>query len=648
MPPISSPIPNYRDAFILAPEIVLAVWGLVVLMADVGWFRKRSSAERRGAAGTLTFVGVILAFVATLLPVLLRSGMLGTTLNLAGLVHTDDPDPAVFFGTIASDVLTEWFNLLYVVLLALVVGLSVSWSFTEDWGEFFALLLWSTVGMMLLTAAEELLTLFLTLETMTICLYLCTAFEKDRRRSAEGGLKYFVYGSVSSALFLFGLSMIYGLTGTTWLYAIRFAFQPATENDAAGLANNIAHATAVLLLLVGFGFKIAAVPFHQWAPDAYEGAPAPITAWIATGSKLASFVALMKVLLYALGPWASGSTSPVSPGWIGIVVVLSAASMTYGNFAALAQRNLKRMLAYSSIAHAGYMLVGVAAAGLSAEHEQSAGSVLYYLVVYAFSNIGAFAVAAWLARDLKTDNIDDLNGLGFKYPGLATCILLLMLSLIGMPPLAGFFGKFYMFAEALREKNQGHLVLLWLVGLGLLNSVVSAFYYVRVLKAMFLRPPNAMTLAAPSTAVTVPITVATVVVLGFGIYPAPLVEAMRGAAVPMLSVSGAVTRDGMSRALEIRRNMNPTASVFDAEQEYFNTPATPGATPTPPVPQNPPSNTAPFGRGGVRYDRDMKGEPGRGGPAPKKNDEPSSKKDEPPAKKGETPARKTDASTKAP
>ncbi len=209
-------------------------------------------------------------------------------------------------------------------------------------------------------------------------------------------------------------------------------------------------------MLVGFGFKVAAVPFHQWAPDAYEGAPAPVTAWIATGSKLASFVALMKVFLHALLPWSNPSTSVLGPGWLGIVVIISAVTMTYGNFAALAQRNLKRMLAYSSIAHAGYILVGVAAASVSIAGSQAAGAVLYYLVVYAFANVGAFAVAAWLVRDKKTDDIDDLNGLGFQQPLLAVCILLLMLSLIGIPPLAGFFGKLYVFMEALDQANSAH------------------------------------------------------------------------------------------------------------------------------------------------------------------------------------------------
>ena len=286
--------------------------------------------------------------------------------------YFSEADPVALLRHAGGRLQTAFFNILYVVLLGLVVGLSMSWSFTEEWGEYFALMFWATVGMMLLTASEELVTLFLTLETMTICLYLSTALEKTKRRSAEGGLKYFVYGSVSSALFLFGLSLLYGMTGTT---PVRWQFARSCADDGhdrSGGQRRRRHGDPALML-VGFGFKVAAVPFHQWAPDAYEGAPAPVTAWIATGSKLASFVALMKVFLHALLPWSSPTTSIMGPGWIGIIAIISAVTMTYGNFAALAQKNFKRMLAYSSIAHAGYILVGVAAVSVSMKGPTAAG-----------------------------------------------------------------------------------------------------------------------------------------------------------------------------------------------------------------------------------------------------------------------------------
>ncbi len=551
------PAPNLRDVFFIAPEIVLTVWGLVVLLLDLSLARKFSPEVRRYRIGMLSLLGVAVALVAAVVvwvaPIFVRS-QAGVTPwwispeNARYLLDSDDP--LIFFGTIAGDTQSAFFNLIYIVLLGLVVLLSMSSSFTEELGEYFALLFWATVGMMLLTAAEELVTLFLTLETMTICLYLSTALEKTRQRSAEAGLKYFVYGSVSSALFLFGLSLIYGMTGTTQLDGIQRLLK---TTGTVGLSGNVAGASAILLLLVGFGFKIAAVPFHQWAPDAYEGAPAPVAAWIATGSKVASFIAMMKVFLHALLPWSNPTTSVLGPGWIGIVAVIAAITMTYGNFAALAQRNLKRMLAYSSIAHAGYILVGVAAVSV-AQDPRAAAAVLYYLIVYAFANIGAFAAAAWLVRDKNTDNIEDLNGLGYQQPLLAVCILMLMLSLIGIPPLAGFFGKLYVFMEALNQPTSNQPVsLIYLVALGLFNSVVSAFYYVRVLKAMFLRQPGEKRLAPASRAIAAPIVIGTVVVIVFGLLPQSLMTLMQDAAIPML------TKAIVPISLEVPKDAKPRA-----------------------------------------------------------------------------------------
>jgi len=545
---------DFRDVFYLAPALVLTAWGLLVLLVDVFLARRLSLTARRQSVGVLALVGVGVALASAMVvywvPLSLQTNPEGweSWLKPATIRYLSEADPSLFgppgFGTIAGDAQTGFFNILYTILLGLIVWLSMAWPFTEEWGEYLALLFWATVGMMLLTAAEELITLFITLETMTICLYLATALEKTKRRSAEGGLKYFVYGSVSSALFLFGLSMVYGLTGTTQFEAIRRIVATGSET---GLSGNVAGATAILLMMVGFGFKVAAVPFHQWAPDAYEGAPAPVTAWIATGSKIASFVALMKVFLHALAPWSNPSTSIMGPGWLGVIAIISAVTMTYGNFAALAQRNLKRMLAYSSIAHAGYILVGVAAASVSTEGPKAAGAVLYYLVVYAFANVGAFAVAAWLVRDKNTDDIDDLNGLGYQQPILAVCILVLMLSLIGIPPLAGFFGKLYVFMEALDERQgQRPVTLIWLVALGLFNSVVSAFYYVRVLKAMFLRSPSGKPLGPATRPVAAPIAIATIVVVVFGVMPDWLVGMMQAAAVPMLTTPASVASLGLS------------------------------------------------------------------------------------------------------
>jgi NADH-quinone oxidoreductase subunit N len=541
MPTNAIPSANIYDLFYLSPAIVLTVWGLLVLLVDLGLARRLGSAERQRTLGRLALVGWALALVAAVVVCMLpiyasqNPDEAAKWFGNRGGTYLGDTDPRLFFGTLAGDPQVSYFNVVYILLLGLVLYLSTAWSFTEEWGEYFALMFWATVGMMLLTASEELITLFLTLETMTICLYLSTALEKTRRRSAEGGLKYFVYGSVSSALFLFGLSLLYGLTGTTQFESIR---RLLVDSQESGLSRNVAGAMAVMLMMVGFGFKVAAVPFHQWAPDAYEGAPAPVTAWIATGSKLASFVALMKVFLHGLIPWASPSPSSAwwAPGWLGIIAIISAVTMTYGNFAALAQKNFKRMLAYSSIAHAGYILVGVAAASIATDGPEAAGSVLYYLIVYAFANVGAFAVAAWLVRDMQTDEIEDLNGLAYQYPALAACILILMLSLIGIPPLAGFFAKFYVFWEALYQRNpERPVTLLWLVALGLFNSVVSAFYYVRVLKAMYLREPGPRRLAPATTPIELPIMLGTLVVVVLGIVPSLMVGPMKAAAQTMLT-----------------------------------------------------------------------------------------------------------------
>ncbi len=542
MPP-NVPTLDFRDFWHLVPAGLLAAWGLVVVIADLVFARKLSLDARRRSVGRLALAGVGLALISAVGLFWLDSLAFADASKLHYLLgeslgsYFARSSELIFFGTLASGVSTDVLNILFIVLLGLVIWLSTSYTFTEDWGEYLALIIWSTVGMMLLAAAEELVMLFLALETMTICLYLSSAFEKTRRRSVEAGLKYFVYGSVSSALFLYGLSLVYGLAGTTQFDAIRQILTTASPRNG-GLVGNLAGVTALLLMLVGFGFKVAAVPFHQWAPDVYEGAPAPVTAWIATGSKIASFVALMKVFLHALQPWSHPSNDYMGPGWLGVVAVIAAVTMTYGNFAALGQRNFKRMLAYSSIAHAGYLLVGVAAASVSTNGSTAAGAVLYYLVVYSFANIGAFAVAAWLVRDRGDDQIDDLNGLGAASPWLALCLTFLMLSLIGVPPFAGFFGKLYIFMEALNQgPSQTRVILLWLVALGLFNSVVSAFYYVRVLKAMYLRDSSGRRLERAEPTIAMPVLISAVVVIVFGLMPGPLVDLMKSTAVPMLTAS---------------------------------------------------------------------------------------------------------------
>jgi len=544
MPPTAPPL-DFRDFWRIAPAATLALWGLVVVLTDLGLARRLGLEARRRVVGRLALAGVGLALISAVALFWLDSLAAVDPERLRQLLGASLGDyfarsgEVIFLGALASGVSVDILNFLYLILLALVIQLATSYRFTDDWGECLALLIWATVGMMFLSAAEELATLFLSLEMMTICLYLLTAFEKSRRRSVEAGLKYFIYGSVSSALFLYGLSLVYGLAGTTRFDAIE-RILAGTSTTAPGLVGNLAGASALLLMLVGFGFKIAAVPFHQWAPDAYEGAPAPVAAWIVTGSKIASIVALMKVFLHAARPWSFPSNDMMGPGWVGIIAVVSAVTMTYGNLAALVQTNFKRMLAYSSIAHGGYILVGLAAAAVSINGPAAAGALLYYLVIYAFSNLGAFAVAAWLVRDRSADEIDDLNGMGAERPLLALCLAFLMLSLIGVPPFGGFFGKLYVFMEALNQgPSQTRIILVWLVALGLLNSAISAFYYVRVLKAMYFRPRSGAGLKPAKSAIATPVLLSTLVVVVFGLFPQPLVDLMKSAAGPMLVSSSA-------------------------------------------------------------------------------------------------------------
>lgn len=512
MPPA---LPIDPDEFwMIAPEVLLAAWGLFVLLLDLSGLRHATNQVRRTTLGGIALAGVLLC------------------LSLLILMAGDDTgSPSILAGAFANDAVRYWFGGLVLGLLAFVLVLATSNPFTERWGEFYALSLWAGVGMMVLIASNELILLFVSLETMTIALYLLTSFANGRKRSAEAGLKYFVYGSVSSALFLFGLSLIYGLTGSTRLEAIGEALSRGDSGD--GLTGNLAGALAVVLLLVGFGFKVAAVPFHQWAPDAYEGAPSPIAGWIASGSKVASFIALIRVLVQALGPWAFRQGSTLGPGFVGILALISAASMTYGNFSALSQRNLKRLLAYSSIAHAGYLLVGVLAASVSVDPDgAAAGAVLFYLVVYAVCTLGAFGLAAWLARDLGHEEIDGLNGLGYQSPGLAVCVTALLFSLVGVPPLAGFIGKLSMFLEALNTDDSNRLTFLWLVAIALVNSVVSAFYYVRILWAMFLKPPAARRLSPAGVSIAVPIVVCTALLILLSLAPSLLLDPVSRAALP--------------------------------------------------------------------------------------------------------------------
>ena len=367
------------------------------------------------------------------------------------------------YGSISNDMLvadhlSRLFKIICLGLALLTVLLVHDDFFGAHTGEYFALLLFATIGLMLLIGSQELLMIFIGLELTGLSLYVMTGFNRTDKRSSEAGLKYFLFGSVASAFTLFGLSLIYGMCGTTGLTALSKTLTNAPVQPLL--------AVGLIMTLVGFAFKIAAAPFHLWAPDTYQGAPIPSATFIASGSKVASFFVLGKILLIGF--------APLHATWTPLIASLAALSILVGNFAALAQTSVRRLLAYSAIAHAGYTLIGLVAGGTAGY-----AATLFYTSIYALTTIGSFGVVAVIIRETGGDEIRDFTGLRARSPFLAGCMTLFLLSLAGLPPLVGFFGKFYLFLVAMHQPN-----LLWLVVLALAGSLVSLYYYLAILKAI--------------------------------------------------------------------------------------------------------------------------------------------------------------------
>ncbi len=364
-----------------------------------------------------------------------------------------------FFGMVRVDAFSVFFH--FVILLIALVVILVSFDYLEvqhiHSGEYYGLVLFGTVGMMLMSSAIELVLIFIALEISSISTYILAGFRRRTAESAEASLKYFLLGSFATAFFLYGVALVFGATGTTNVYGIAKALQ--------GQPSLLVY-LAVALMFVGLGFKVASAPFHVWTPDVYEGSPAPVVALMSTGPKAAAFAVLLRVL------FATGA-----PGWFWMVWVSAALSMTLGNIGALVQQNIKRLLAYSSIAHAGYLLVAFAAA-----KETGISAAIFYAASYAAMNVGAFAIVAHLAaRGERYVTLDDYAGLGRRSPVLAGILTIFLLSLIGIPITGGFFAKFYVFSAAL----QANLVGLTIIGV--INSAIAAYYYLRVIVYMYMR-----------------------------------------------------------------------------------------------------------------------------------------------------------------
>lgn len=491
---------NSADYFeilkVALPESLLVLTALAAMLVDFLAVRDQSVGLRMGVVSAVGSVGCAFAIVILLLG--------------HGVVEVGD-------GMLVSDPLGR---LVKVALLALAIPtliLSAHGTSTDHAGEYVALVLFAVIGMMFLVSAQDLLMIFVALEMTSLSLYILAAFNKRCERSAEAALKYFLFGGVSAALTLFGFSLLYGLTGATYL--------PDVAAGLAGKTTDPLLLVALVGVVGGFGFKVAAVPFHLWAPDAYEGAPTPSAALIATGSKVASFFILARIVMIGL-PDAAGSAAwqEALSGWGLALGFVAALSMVLGNLAALAQSSVKRLLAYSAIAHAGYALLGIIA-----NDSVGVGALLYYVITYGTATLGAFGVVSVVEKQTGGDRLQDFAGLFQRSPALALCMFVFMLSLAGIPPLAGFFGKFYVFVAAAGSAG-GQLGLFWLVVLGVGMSVVSLYYYLQVLKRVFVVPPGELEhcTAVPWAAGLVVVTLCIAVIL-LGCFPGWLVDPISAA-----------------------------------------------------------------------------------------------------------------------
>jgi NADH-quinone oxidoreductase subunit N len=482
------------DFYYLLPEIVLTIGSMLVLLVDV-------YAPRNREALTGVSLGVLAATAVAMLVI-------------------GNPHTTISNGLLSIDAFAIFFKLLFIGAAALTLMMSGSYLEVEETpvGAYCFLVIAATLGMMFMASGIELVTIFIGLETMAVSFYILTGYLKPNARSNEAAVKYFLLGAFSLGLLLYGMSLLYGITGETTLRGI------STELARHSGTNREILLLAVILIVAGVGFKIAAVPFHGWAPDVYEGAPTPITAFLSVGSKAASFAMLLRIFVEGLAvPKAD---------WQFLFEMLAIVTMTVGNIAAITQTNMKRMLAYSSIAQAGYVLIGVVAGT-----PRGVSATLIYLAVYMFMQLGAFAVIVLLRRqDAIGDELKDFNGLYFRRPGAAIAMLIFMLSLGGIPPTAGFMGKLWLFGAAIEAGYVGLAVI------GVLNSAVSLYYYIRVVVYMWLRnePAGSEPRMTPALATTIAIAVIGTMLLG--VYPRPIFELADASARALGSVAVTATR----------------------------------------------------------------------------------------------------------
>jgi len=465
-----------NDLLSILPVLILSGWAMVLLVVELFIPKERSA-----LIGWLSVVGLVGALIA--LAVLWNKAWSG----FGGMVMLDGPAAFIGLVGIVATLLTVWLSLNYIRDRGI------------QRGEYYPLLLFSTSGILLLAPANNLVIVFLGLELLSIPLYVLAGFARPQLDSEEAAIKYFLLGAFASGFLVYGIALVYGATGTTDLAGIAQAVQ-------AGRGSTLLLIGAGLLI-VGLGFKVAAAPFHMWTPDVYEGAPTPVTAFMSVGAKAAGFAALLRVFLFGLGA--------AHADWSIVIAILSALTMIVGNVVALAQTNLKRLLAYSSIAHAGYMLSGVAAGPTSGGW----GAVLFSLLAYAVTNLGTFAVLSVMAsREGEDQAFRQYVGLGRRQPWLAAAMAVFMLSLTGIPPTGGFFGKYYLFQAAVNGQ------LGWLAIVGVLTSVVSAFFYLRVIVDMTMREAEGQTPVRVYPVLMATLAVTALGTLVLGLWPGPWLQ----------------------------------------------------------------------------------------------------------------------------
>jgi NADH-quinone oxidoreductase subunit N len=485
------PVPQ---AYRILPELLLTITGVLVMLIEPMLPRDMN----RKLIGYLALAGTVAALVASVWQSSLSPG-------------------TAFFGTVRTDVFSVFFHvvILCVVVVAMLIALDVFDGSKERPAEYFALLLFGATGMCLMTSAVELLLVFISLEISSISTYILAAFRRRSGKSPEAGLKYFLLGSFATAFFLYGIAFTFGATGTTNINEVSNALTQSTMPGFGWLA--------IGAILIGIGFKVSAAPFQVWTPDVYEGAPSPVVALLSTAPKVAAFAVLLRVV-YAAYPLLQAH-------WLGVVWIMAVLSMTVGNLGAMRQHNVKRMLAYSSIAHAGYTLVA-----FTALSQEGISAVMFYTAAYAAMNVGVFAVFSHAGGyEDRLLSVADYRGLAYRSPLLGGVLAFLLLSLIGIPFTGGFFGKFYVFTAAL------HAGEVWLAVIGLVNSGIAAYYYLRLLTSLYGRPADespVQMVPKAKTALALALLITVLATLFLGVFPGQVLSVAQAGAATFASVSG--------------------------------------------------------------------------------------------------------------